>query len=286
MSRKLFCLAVAVVVVGTICLSAYLASAAPPGPFKEPPGFENGNQSEQAEEAIDIHKPITPGGHYERLVLVHYGRKDKPPKPPKPDKPDKPGKPEPEEPEKDNDYYELLGLEWVVPEGGLYYEIDPDHAPEGSVEEIIDAFEAWDAETNIELFAGDPYVDSSVAPSVNAPDYVNTVSWRMVVPPSVIAVTFTWYNPDTSEMVDCDVVMNTKHDWGIDPDGEGPEHLKRAFDIRNIVTHEAGHVVGLADLYDEIYSELTMYGYSSKGETKKISLENGDVLGCQELYGE
>ncbi len=279
MNKKLFCLAIVVVVIGTIFVSAYLASAAPSGPFDKPPGFENGNQSEQAEKAIDIHKPITPGGHYERLVLVHYGRGDKPPKP------DKPSKPKPEEPkDKDYDAYGLLGLEWVVPEDGLSYEIDPDHAPEGSVGEIINAFEAWDAETSIELFAGDPHVDSSVAPSVNAPDGVNTVSWRRVVPPSVIAVTFTWYNPDTSKMVDCDVVMNTKHNWGIDPDREGPEHLKRAFDVRNIVTHEAGHVVGLADLYDDIYSELTMYGYSSKGETKKISLENGDGLGAQYLY--
>lgn len=33
------------------------------------------------------------------------------------------------------------------------------------------------------------------------------------------------------------------------------------------------------------YSELTMYGYSSKGETEKRSLEDGDVAGAQFLYG-
>jgi len=207
--------------------------------------------------------------------LVHYGREDKPPKPPKPDKP---GKPEPEEPEEpDNDAYELLGLEWVVPEGGVPYEIDPDYAPEDSAGEIIAAFEAWDTVTSTELFGNDVFVDSSVAPSVNSPDFVNTVSWRRVVPPRTIAVTFIWYNT-SFEIVDCDVVMNTKHDWGIG--------IEDAFDVRNIVTHEAGHVVGLADMYDDIYRELTMYGYSSEGETQKISLENGDRWGCQDLYGE
>ncbi len=276
MNKKLFCLAIVVVVIGTIFVSAYLASAAPPGPFKEPPGFENGNQSKQAEEAIDIHKPITPGGHFERLVLVHYAKGGIPGKPPKDE--------EPEEPEKDYDYYELLGLWWDVSEDDVSYEIDPDHAPVGSVDEIKAAFEAWDNATNIELFDDVVSVDSSVAPSVNSPDYVNTVSWRRVVPPSVIAVTFIWSDNNTGEMVDCDVVMNTKHNWGIDPDGEGPKRLKRAFDVRNIITHEAGHVVGLGDLYDDTHSELTMYGYSSKGETKKISLENGDVLGAQYLY--
>jgi hypothetical protein len=29
-----------------------------------------------------------------------------------------------------------------------------------------------------------------------------------------------------------------------------------------------------------------MYGYTKKGETKKISLEIGDILGTQALYGE
>lgn len=274
MNKKLFCLATVLLVVCIPLVARLVYAGGPPGPFKEPPGFENGNQSEKAEEAIDIHKPITPGGHYERLVLVHYGRRDKPPKP------DKPGKPEPEEPEEpDNDAYELLGLKWVVPEYGVPYEIDPDHAPPDSVGEIMDAFEAWDDATSTELFYGDVVVDSSVAPSVNSPDGVNTVSWRRVVPPSVIAVTFIWYDPETEPygmIVDCDVVMNTKHDWGIGIEG--------AFDVRNIVTHEAGHVVGLADMYDDIYRELTMYGYSSEGETQKISLENGDRLGCQYLY--
>ena len=99
-------------------------------------------------------------------------------------------------------------------------------------------------------------------------------------------MTFTWYDPLTSKIVDSDVVMNTKHKWRIDKDGEGTEFvLGGAFDVRNIFTHEAGHVVGLADLYDDIYRELTMFGYGSKGETQKISLEDGDKWGCQELYG-
>ena len=58
-----------------------------------------------------------------------------------------------------------------------------------------------------------------------------------------------------------------------------------AFDIQNIGTHEAGHVVGLADLYENQYNELTMYGYSDIGETQKCSLETGDILGAQKLYG-
>ena len=83
--------------------------------------------------------------------------------------------------------------------------------------------------------------------------------------------------------LDFDMIMNSLHKWGIDPDDEGSLTI-REYDVQNIVTHEVGHVVGLADLYDETNSELTMYGYGRKGETKKISLEIGDILGCQELY--
>ena len=254
-----------------LSLAGTVAAAGPPGPFEE------GNQSEQAEAAIDAHKPITPGGQFVRLALVHYAR------PPWAGKPDKEG--EPEEP-KDYDTFALLGVEWVVPVGGIPYVIDPDYAPTGSIVEIELAYEAWDDATSVELFA-EPTVDSEVSPSTDSPDFINTVSWRRIVPPRVIAVCFIWYNPDTMEIVDCDVIMNTKHDWGIDPDGEGEDYiLEDAFDVCNIVTHEAGHVVGLGDLYDKTYSELTMYGYSEEGETKKISLENGDKLGCQYLYGE
>ena len=33
------------------------------------------------------------------------------------------------------------------------------------------------------------------------------------------------------------------------------------------------------------YSELTMFGSSGKGETEKFSLEEGDILGAEALYG-
>ena len=264
------------VLLAGLVISALLLSLAGTVAAASPPGeFEKGNQSERAEEAIDAHKPITPGGQFARLALVHYA------KPPWAGKPDN-GEEEP----KDYDTFALLGVEWVVPAGGIPYVIDPDYAPTGSIVEIDLAFDAWDDATSVELFA-EPSVNATVNPSLDEPDLVNTVTWRRIVPPRVIAVTYIWYNPDTMEIVDCDVIMNTKHDWGIDPDGELDGHiLEDAFDVRNIVTHEAGHVVGLDDLYDKTYSELTMYGYSEEGETKKISLENGDTLGTQALYGE
>ena len=62
----------------------------------------------------------------------------------------------------------------------------------------------------------------------------------------------------------------------------GLEANKMDFD--NIATHELGHSVGMADLYTNGCSEQTMYGYATYGETKKRSLEDGDINGVRKLY--
>ena len=207
----------------------------------------------------------------DQVIFVHPASPDKPGKPPAP-----PGKPPKEEEEKVLDYYELCGgylaetTEYYInPNVSLVTEGDPISAVEA-------AAEAWDTVTAAGLFS---YADITEK-RWYALDGENTISWVKFTPRNYIAVVVMWYDPDTMIIWEFDVVFNTFHKWGIDP-------VKRdkAFDIQNIATHEFGHPVGLDDLYDEICSELTMYGYSSKGETKKCSLEEGDIAGAQCLYG-
>ena len=54
-------------------------------------------------------------------------------------------------------------------------------------------------------------------------------------------------------------------------------------DFDNIATHELGHSVGMADLYNTCTDE-TMYGYSTAGEIKKRDLNIGDINGINSLY--
>ena len=55
-------------------------------------------------------------------------------------------------------------------------------------------------------------------------------------------------------------------------------------DLDNIVTHELCHAVGMGDLYDSACGEETMYGYATYGETKKQTLNAGDIAGISKLY--
>jgi hypothetical protein len=68
----------------------------------------------------------------------------------------------------------------------------------------------------------------------------------------------------------------------IDPPGSG---TLGHYDIRNIMTHEAGHWILLSDLYTTRDSYLTMYGYGSTGEIMKNTLGYGDEFGVEKAYG-
>ncbi len=253
MKRVLF---VFLVVALALCLSAGIVSAQPD-------------------------KPITPP-QLKQVILIHYAQPDGLPAKPKP--------PPPEEKVYTN--YKLLGPKWLVLP--VSYVVDPDYGPAGAAGEVYKGFEAWDEVASAELYDDAYLVDLNATPSTQSPDFKNVVCWRVIAGyPNAIAITSIWYLDQTGEgmsaddeMQDCDVILNLKFKWGIDPDGIGPQQLPKGYyDVCNIATHEAGHVTGLADLYASVDSEMTMYGYSAAKETKKITLEIGDKKGCIAVYG-
>ncbi len=54
-------------------------------------------------------------------------------------------------------------------------------------------------------------------------------------------------------------------------------------DYQNIATHEFGHAVGLGHPEDTC-TEETMYAFAAFNETKKRTLEAGDIAGVNDLY--
>lgn len=148
---------------------------------------------------------------------------------------------------------------------------------------ILASAEAWDSNTPTALF-GSYTTDPNANWDSEAPDGRNEFSYDDYPAPGVIAVTIAWGYfsgpPSFREILEFDVLFDTDFTWGdaiVDP---------VVMDLQNIATHEIGHGVGLGDLYQSDCSEVTMYGYSNYGETKKRTLESQDIKGLQELYEE
>lgn len=180
--------------------------------------------------------------------------------------------------------YELLEGGVKIQNPPSTYVINPsnDDINEGLVvNEINSAFEEWDGEVsgvNIFVYGG-------LTNKGEDQDGENVISFASIDGTGgILAYTRYWYIAETEELVEYDIVFDLDDTFGVDPDGEGGETID-AFDLRNAATHEAGHSLVLRDLTESVYSEMTMYGDTVEGETKKRSLEWGDIEGIHYLYG-
>jgi len=166
------------------------------------------------------------------------------------------------------------GVKWF---NTISYEVNPDGSglennPE-LVRSTLDASsETWDEETGFELF----YTPSLTEDSLIGYDKINRIVWSDL-DPGVTAVTHLYIDLRTKEIVEFDIVFNIYYGWSVSDEND-------KMDLQNIATHEFGHN-GLDDLRPPKDWALTMYAYSSLGETQKRGLGNGDILGIQELYG-
>lgn len=175
--------------------------------------------------------------------------------------------------------YKLLGIKWTnLP---IIYTINPTNnqsLPESFIFYAIStAAETWDDATSTELFNNTYIVNRNAVYGIR--DNENAIVFGDYPNDNVIAITTYWYNRKTKEIVEFDVLFNTRFVWG---DAEQNSSL---MDLQNIATHELGHGIGMNDVYQSLCSEVTMYGYSSYGETKKRTLEQPDITGLQKIYG-
>jgi hypothetical protein len=119
------------------------------------------------------------------------------------------------------------------------------------------------------------------------PDRKNLVVWHATWPPVGVtdgsvtrdmpAVTTVIYNTDTGVIVDADIDLNAKDYFWTTTDDE----TKAATDIQNIVTHEIGHLLGLAHSKEK---SSTMYETTRQGELDKRTLHADDELGVCTIY--
>ena len=101
--------------------------------------------------------------------------------------------------------------------------------------------------------------------------------------PAIIAVTNVFFSDD-GRILDADMLINeTLGPYDLCPDSGCPGRLaaNRPFDLQNIVTHEAGHLLGIG--HSDI-EEATMYFQSPRGETSKRTLAPDDISAICTIY--
>jgi len=113
-------------------------------------------------------------------------------------------------------------------------------------------------------------------------DGVNIIAWGRASN-SALAITYTWYYPSTGLVAEVDTIINQQFPWFWNADNNMCTD-QRSYDVQNILTHELGHWMGLDDRYTSEFVNNTMYGYGSKGETKKDTLTSGDINGVSSIY--
>lgn len=176
--------------------------------------------------------------------------------------------------------YKLLGPKWSVTP--VNYVINPSN-PYGLDENtfvipsIVSSAETWDAATSTELF------NNAYSVNYNAVwgnrDFSNNIVFGDYPSDNAIAVTRYWYTLIGRQMLEFDVIFNTRFTFG---DGATNPSV---FDLQGIATHEIGHGAGLNDIYSTTCGYVTMYGYSWPGDDEKRTIELPDIAGIQKMYG-
>lgn len=175
------------------------------------------------------------------------------------------------------------GAKWKTPEG---WKVNPANSRSLATDLVFNNLGTdigkWEEAAGRNILGDGASTEEVLAADTQSPDGENEVYFANVDSPGAIAITIVWGifggPPFGRQLVEWDQVYDdTDYDWS--STGEAVK-----MDFENIATHELGHSVGMADLYQIACGEQTMYGYADFGETKKRDLATGDIAGVKKLY--
>jgi hypothetical protein len=170
-------------------------------------------------------------------------------------------------------------LRWAEMDLGFY--VNPANNQGFSESEVVEAARAaasqWSAVEGSHLRVN--YLGQTDVDQVDYADSKNLVyfeqDWPEEWDDSYLALTFTW-SVEGGTLIAFDLAINEDlYDWS---NSGGP----RSNDLRNTITHEIGHAVGIG--HSEI-DDATMFFQSSPGDTDKRDLALDDQEATRYLYG-
>lgn len=114
-------------------------------------------------------------------------------------------------------------------------------------------------------------------PSCTSRDGHNVIGFGRL-PRGILAVTCYWTR--NGKMIEADMKINNREAWALSLAG-----CRRAVMLEATITHEAGHVFGLAHVGERRHGRLTMSTYiDGLCENQESTLGLGDMLGLEALY--
>ncbi|HEY0469132.1 MAG TPA: matrixin family metalloprotease, partial [Polyangiaceae bacterium] len=106
-----------------------------------------------------------------------------------------------------------------------------------------------------------------------------------------LALTVTFSDPKTGEVVESDMIFNSRHPFGILPyvaasaqaaNVQNTASCDQKYDLQSVATHEAGHFFGLGEDFDT--KPAAMYYTTGRCETNKRILLGSDETTMNALY--
>ena len=178
-------------------------------------------------------------------------------------------------------------VHYVVNDAGTS-QFGDDGIDEVTLQTIRESFDTWNDVTCSDLQMidnGTTPVDVAEGPPMDGRDRLSLVvfrdeNWSSVPGASSrsYALTSVSYLPDTGQILDADIEINSDtYDLTVENEPDDTQ-----VDLRNTLTHEVGHFLGLAHSLER---EATMYAQAPLGETRKRSLEQDDIDGICDAYG-
>jgi hypothetical protein len=180
-------------------------------------------------------------------------------------------------------------VRWSYSELPVHYRVNPT-SPNGVnspdwIAELQSSFQTW--ENDLGSFMDYTYDGTTLStgpdPNTGTPsDGINGVYAKSGFnDPNVLARAYYWYDfstgPEYYRIFEIDIIFNNDYQWSAS--GETGK-----YDVQNVGTHEVGHTLNLLDQTDPVYSEETMFQLTTTGETKKRTLNSGDIAGVRFLY--
>ena len=184
-------------------------------------------------------------------------------------------------------------VRWHAPKSKIYFDASLDNAGKHAREAVQLGFGAW-----IASGAKLPSLDFDSTHGAVFGQVPNGKSEVMYGPIKLaghendLALTVTFSDPRSGEVVESDMIFNSRHPYGMLPyapmDAAQSASIGHAsgcdqkYDLQSVATHEAGHFFGLGEDFEA--KPATMYYTTGRCETNKRVLLSSDESTMNALY--